>query len=492
METDEDKEEKDKSQDDDESQDDNDKNRTNSGDDDDERSQTPTNDDDSSDKKHSPLSPDSEVRYIDGLRSVLVVQKRKGPKKLLKWNTELESIRYFELDETERVNVTKTFTDMKQMEKQGEREAFQMARKLSTEDTMEEKIKWRVLIPLDLPPALVDPGKDSREREIQYAREKSILQALYFNRGMIPDSPAEPDEERHHVFKDPIIIPLDDLTGNKESEKDFSMLSWPEPKPRISVPPPSIIPPQQIITQNQQLHYQQFNQHNQMLPPNMQNGPMGVGIPQQQIAPNIMSLNDLNNTNTGIGGGGWRTGDGKVVVPDVNMIGGNNIPGQFVNALDPLIMAPTMIPPPNLYQQPPDNFNGFMGNDDNNFGHIQNNFQGPPGLFNNNNNNNFRAGGGGNNNNNNGGSANGVMMANRGRGSNNIPVWFRGGPPGAGGPGGLPPGGPGPMRGVWNNGGRGNWRNNGKPVCRQFVKNGFCRAGDKCQYFHPGPNCPPF
>lgn len=40
-------------------------------------------------------------------------------------------MRYFELDETERVNVTKTFTDMKQMEKQNEREAFQMARKLS-------------------------------------------------------------------------------------------------------------------------------------------------------------------------------------------------------------------------------------------------------------------------------------------------------------------------------------------------------------------------
>lgn len=72
-----------------------------------------------------------EIRYVDGLRSVLLLQKRKGPKKTLKWKTDLESVRYFELDETERVNVTKTFTDMKQMEKQGEREAFQMARKLS-------------------------------------------------------------------------------------------------------------------------------------------------------------------------------------------------------------------------------------------------------------------------------------------------------------------------------------------------------------------------
>jgi len=82
--------------------------------------------------KKDDTSPYPEIRYVDGLKSVLLLQKRKGPKKVLKWKTEIESIRYFELDETERVNVTKTFTDMKQMEKQNEREAFQMARKLST------------------------------------------------------------------------------------------------------------------------------------------------------------------------------------------------------------------------------------------------------------------------------------------------------------------------------------------------------------------------
>lgn len=84
---------------------------------------------DSAKKENSGSYP--EIRYVDGLRSVLLLQKRKGPKKSLKWKTDLESVRYFELDETERVNVTKTFTDMKQMEKQNEREAFQMARKLS-------------------------------------------------------------------------------------------------------------------------------------------------------------------------------------------------------------------------------------------------------------------------------------------------------------------------------------------------------------------------
>lgn len=96
---------------------------------------------------------------------------------------------------------------MKQIDKQNEREAFQMARKLSrcklnfsfvnyfrktnkicffigNEDLMEEKTRWRALIPIDVPQALVEAGKDSREKDIQYAREKGILQALYFHRNM--------------------------------------------------------------------------------------------------------------------------------------------------------------------------------------------------------------------------------------------------------------------------------------------------------------------
>lgn len=52
------------------------------------------------------------------------------------------------------------------------------------EDLMEERTRWKPLIPIDLPPPLVEPGKDSREKDIQYAREKGILQALYFNRSM--------------------------------------------------------------------------------------------------------------------------------------------------------------------------------------------------------------------------------------------------------------------------------------------------------------------
>lgn len=49
---------------------------------------------------------------------------------------------------------------------------------------MEERTRWKPLTPIDLPPPLVEPGKDSKEKDVQYAREKGILQALYFNRSM--------------------------------------------------------------------------------------------------------------------------------------------------------------------------------------------------------------------------------------------------------------------------------------------------------------------
>ncbi|XP_011154465.1 serine/threonine-protein phosphatase 1 regulatory subunit 10 [Harpegnathos saltator] len=442
--------------------------------DDDDGSNTPTPEEDVEDTKDSESPEDassivsdsskkdnvnsySEKRYVDGLRSVLLLQKRKGPKKVLKWKTDLESIRYFELDETERVNVTKTFTDMKQMEKQNEREAFQMARKLNNEDLMEERTRWKPLIPIDLPPPLVEPGKDSREKDIQYAREKGILQALYFNRSMIPDSAAEPDEERHHVVSDPKVIPLDDLTGNKESEKDFTSVPWPEPKPQLTPQPPAVTT----------FHYPTFshNQQPMMTPmgPQPTMGPISQ-MPQQMMTPAHMG--PMGQDMTGpmpAGGGGWRTGDGKVVVPDVGMNPMANMPGGFNQGMEggPMV-PPGMMGPPPMYNQQQENY-GMMGPEDmGGFNNMNpNNFQGPPGPI-------YPPGP-------NFPGPRGVPMHNRGRGG---PGWYRGGGPG---------------RGVWRGGG-GGWRGNGKqpPVCRQFSKNGYCRVGDKCQYLHPGVNCPPF
>ena len=55
------------------------------------------------------------------------------------------------------------------------------------DDIMEEKTTWQSLIPIDIPPSLVEPGIRSREKDVQYAREKVILQALYFSRTMYVD-----------------------------------------------------------------------------------------------------------------------------------------------------------------------------------------------------------------------------------------------------------------------------------------------------------------
>ncbi|XP_029170568.1 serine/threonine-protein phosphatase 1 regulatory subunit 10 isoform X2 [Nylanderia fulva] len=388
-----------------------------------------------------------------------VEEKRKGPKKVLRWKTDLESIRYFELDETERVNVTKTFTDMKQMEKQNEREAFQMARKLNNEDLMEERTRWKPLIPIDQPPPLVEPGKDSKEKDIQYAREKGILQALYFNRSMIPDSAAEPDEERHHVMTDPKIIPLDDLTGNKESEKDFTSVPWPEPKPQLTPQPPTVTT----------FHYPTTFSHNQqtmMTPmgPQTTMGPMPQ-MPQQMMPPSHiapMTQEMPAPTMPGSGGGGWRTGDGKVLVPDVGMNPMANMPGNFNQGMEGAPMVPPgMMGPPPMYNQQQEGY-GMMCPEDMGFNNMNPNFQGPPGPM-------YGPGP-------NFPGPRGAPMHTRGRGG---PGWgYRGA---------------GPPRGGWRGGG-GGWRGNGKqpPVCRQFSKNGFCRVGDKCQYLHPGVNCPPF
>lgn len=171
------------------------------------------------------------VKEVDGLRGVLVYHKRRGPKKQVKWKveTELEEIQFFELDETERVNVTRTFSDMKNMEHTGEREALQMSRKLPSEDTMDERTPWKPLVLIDLPAPLAEHGFKSSEKSIQFAREKVVLASLYFNRNMLPDSATEPDLE-HQPVTDPVIIPLDDATGNPDSVNDYQNTPWPEPK----------------------------------------------------------------------------------------------------------------------------------------------------------------------------------------------------------------------------------------------------------------------
>lgn len=170
----------------------------------------------------------------NGPPGVLVIHRRKGPKKQLKWKPqeELEEVRYFELDVTERCNVTRTFTDLKHMERVDERNKYMLARKVNVDDMMMERTPWLPLIVIDNVPPHPD-GVNSQERRIQQNRERTVLQALYFNRHMIPDSPAEPDVEVYSI-SEPTHIPMDDVTGNPDSVNDFTSMPWPEPK---STPP---------------------------------------------------------------------------------------------------------------------------------------------------------------------------------------------------------------------------------------------------------------
>lgn len=97
---------------------------------------------------------------------------------------------------------------------------------------MMERTAWLPLIEVDNVPPHPD-GVNSQERNLQRNRERSVLQALYFNRHMIPDSPAEPDVEVYSI-SEPAHIPMDDVTGNPDSVNDFTSMPWPEPK---STPP---------------------------------------------------------------------------------------------------------------------------------------------------------------------------------------------------------------------------------------------------------------
>ncbi|XP_023024330.2 uncharacterized protein [Leptinotarsa decemlineata] len=221
------------------------------------------------------------------LKGVLLHTKKTGPKRSISWKSEadLVEIRYFELDETERVNVTKTFGDMAKMDISSEREALQLSRKLGGEDTMEPQIMWRIPFIIDQDDPLAVPGNKSLEKDIQFAREKNVLQALYFDKRRIPNSPEEPIPENHQM-SDPIHIPLED-----PESQDIDLRSTPWPEPKGMAPEPVMQP---VLMNIQGPFNPQFNS---MPPPSFQGmpprfagpgGPMGPGIPNNFVPPNVM------------------------------------------------------------------------------------------------------------------------------------------------------------------------------------------------------------
>ncbi|NWR40201.1 PP1RA phosphatase, partial [Tachuris rubrigastra] len=134
--------------------------------------------------------------------------RRPRKKKTVSWPDEarLREYFYFELDETERVNVNKIkdFGEAAKREMLKDRHAFETARRLS-HDSMEEKVPWAYPKALDLPAPLVVPGSGSRERFTQAERVKGILQEIFLSK----ESPHEPDPESYEPLP-PKLIPMDE------------------------------------------------------------------------------------------------------------------------------------------------------------------------------------------------------------------------------------------------------------------------------------------
>lgn len=285
------------------------------------------------------INLENKIISSTGLKGVLLHTKRSGPKKSLRWKEEnLVEVHTFELDETERVNVTKNFMDMARMEMTSEREALQMSRKLPNEDLMDSQTNWRVPIPIDLPEPLAVPGSKSLEKNIQFAREKNILQALYFNKRMIPDSPAEPDPEIHQMT-DPAMIPLEDPENTTGEEA--RVMPWPDPK---GSPPPEPTPVVPQIFPAMQGPFPAF--------PNMAAPPHFQGMPPFANPGNFMPPNMMP------GGPEWNNmNNGQMMPPNM---------GPHPQMMNPnMPMNPNMFGgPPGPGGPPPDGFNAM---NDNNF-----------------------------------------------------------------------------------------------------------------------------
>ena len=82
-------------------------------------------------------------------------------------------------------------------------------------------------------PCFTAYGSQSTEKHAQAEREKSVLQALYFNLETTPNTPAEPDNPADSMkgsTSGTTFIPLEDKEADDSSYHDYTQEGWPEAK----------------------------------------------------------------------------------------------------------------------------------------------------------------------------------------------------------------------------------------------------------------------
>ncbi|XP_059826841.1 serine/threonine-protein phosphatase 1 regulatory subunit 10 isoform X1 [Hypanus sabinus] len=400
--------------------------------------------------------PATETSVPEAVPEAAKLTKKGKKRKTVSWREEskLREYFYFELDETERVNVNKIkdFGEAAKREMMMDRQAFETARRLS-HDTMEEKIPWTCPVLIDLGPQLAERGSNSQEKLIQEEREKGILQEIFLSKDCVPESPHEPDPESYETIP-PKVIPLDDENGVEEPMYEEQLQTIPgaqspDGSGSSKLPPvlANLMGSMGVKTQQAGSNSSSSINVQELLTSIMSNKkPIEELVKQPEFSDKIKQL--LGPLQQQAPSGPQMMGP----PPAMNGFppGPNNMPhfppggpggpgGPFPGPHGPRMMGP---PQRDGYWDQP------------------NDMRGPP--------HGMRGG-----------------PYQRGRGRSNEPV-FRGrcgrGPPHGGGRGG---------HGNGMGGGHGGADMSNRPPCRHFMMKGSCRYESNCAFYHPGVNGPP-